>query len=619
MILEEDIAKVRERASIEDIVREHVALRNAGGGSFKGLCPFHDEKSPSFQVTPQRQMFYCFGCGEGGDIFTFLQKIEHLTFAEAVEKLAERYEITLHYTEGDGPDTSNRLKPGQRNRLVKINSMAVEFFVSEFAKLPDDHTAVRLLGDRGFTRDNMNEFEVGYAPQGWDATTKFLRSQGFTDAELLAAGISTSGNRGVYDRFRGRLMWPIRDLSGDPVGFGGRRLFPDDDGPKFLNTPETVLYKKNQVLYGIDRARKSISTQRQAIIVEGYADVMACRLAGFDTAVAACGTAFGSEHIKVIRRLLMDDDRMRGEVVFTFDGDAAGQKAALRAFSEDQKFIAQTFVCVEPNGLDPCDVRMQKGDDGVRELMANKVPLFEFALKTILKKHNLNIAPGRISALREVAPLVGQIKDPALRPEYVRLVAGWIGIDINEVRKAVNYTLKDTQKANNTSLEQSGKNTPDNTTTSQVKAENPNAKFEKEALKCFLQVPELSRSWFDSFEESSFTDEKSLDVYRFILNSGGIPESIPPNWVQSMVHSITDETLNNYMVSLSVEPLLSTEEKYVIGVLAKILDLDAARRAEELKSRLQRLQGSPNKEEMTAVFNDLVAIEAYRRDLKNSL
>lgn len=616
MILEEDIAKVRERVPIEDVVREHVALRNAGGGSFKGLCPFHDEKSPSFQVTPQRQMFYCFGCGEGGDIFTFLQKIEHLTFAEAVEKLAERYEITLHYTEGDGPDTSNRLKPGQRNRLVKINNLAVEFFISEFAKLPDEHPAVRLLGERGFTREHMNEFEVGYAPQGWDVTTKFLRGEGFTDAELLASGISTSGNRGVYDRFRGRLMWPIRDLSGDPVGFGGRRLFPEDDGPKFLNTPETVLYKKNQVLYGIDKARKSISTQRQAIIVEGYADVMACRLAGFDTAVAACGTAFGTEHIKVIRRLLMDDDRMRGEVVFTFDGDAAGQKAALRAFSEDQKFIAQTFVCVEPNGLDPCDVRMQKGDEGVRELINNRVPLFEFALKTILKKHNLNIAPGRVSALREVAPLISQIKDPALRPEYVRLVAGWIGIDVNEVRKAVNYTLKDTQKLNASQENKEENAAVENKTT---RADNPNAKFEKEALKCFLQVPEMSREWFGSFEESSFTEEKNLNAYRFIIQYGGIPEEIPQNWVQNMVNSVTEETLRNYMVSLSVEPLLSIEEKYVIGVLAKILDLDAARRANELKSRLQRLQGSQNKEETTAVFNDLIAIETYRRDLKKSL
>ena len=178
------------------------------------------------------------------------------------------------------------------------------------------------------------------------------------------------GQRGVYDRFRGRLIWPIRDISGDVIGFGARKLFEDDQGPKYLNTPETPLYKKSQVLYGVDLAKQEIARRFQAVIVEGYTDVMACHLAGVETAVATCGTAFGEEHIKVLRRLLMDQSEFRGEVVFTFDGDAAGQKAALKAFEGDQKFVTQTFVAVEPDGLDPCELRQHKGDAAVRDLVA---------------------------------------------------------------------------------------------------------------------------------------------------------------------------------------------------------------------------------------------------------
>ena len=432
-IRDEDVALVREKARIDEIVRDYVALKPAGGGSLKGLCPFHDERSPSFHVTPSRGMYYCFGCQEGGDVITFVQKLDHLTFAESVEKLAGRTGVTLRYVEGGAG--VNR-QQGQRTRLVEANRAAEEYFISRLAS-PEAAPARAFLTERGFDAAVAEDFRLGFAPKSWDSLTTHLRQKGFTDAELLAGGLVSQGNRGVYDRFRGRLIWPIRDLAGDVVGFGARRLLEDDDGPKYLNTPETPLYKKSQVLYGIDRARKEISKQQRVVVVEGYTDVMACQLAGVPVAVATCGTAFGGDHIKVLRRLLMDDDRLRGEVVFTFDGDEAGRRAALKAFDDDQRFVAQTFVAVEPHGLDPCDLRQKHGDGAVKSLVEHRVPLFEFAIRSALASYDLESAEGRVAALREAAPIVAKIKDPALRPEYARRLAGWLGMDPAAVSRAV--------------------------------------------------------------------------------------------------------------------------------------------------------------------------------------
>ncbi len=253
--------------------------------------------------------------------------------------------------------------------------------------------------------------------------------------------MSGDNNRGLYDRFRGRLMWPIRDSSGDVIGFGARRIFDDDRiEAKYLNTPETPIYKKSHVLYGIDLARREIARASQAVIVEGYTDVMACHLAGVKTAVATCGTAFGEDHSRVIRRLLQDHDEFRGEVIFTFDGDEAGQKAALRAFEGDQAFAGQTYVAVEPSGLDPCDLRLQQGDAAVRELVARRVPLYRFVLGNVVSRYDLDRADGRIDAMRDASRLVTAIRDRSKVDAFARELAGMVGIDehdvVREVRRA---------------------------------------------------------------------------------------------------------------------------------------------------------------------------------------
>lgn len=429
-IAQADVDEVKSRTDIGEIVGERVALKSAGVGSLKGLCPFHDERSPSFHVRPQVGYYHCFGCGESGDVYSFLRAMDHLSFTEAVERLAARIGYTLHYEDGgSAPDT------GGRTRLYQANTAAAEWFRAQLSSA-EAETARRFLGERGFDAGAAAAFGVGYAPRGWNGLRDAMRPQGYDDQQLVAAGLLSQGQRGAYDRFRGRLVWPIRDITGQTIGFGARRLYDDDQGPKYLNTPETAIYKKAQVLYGLDLAKRDISRSHRVVVVEGYTDVMACHLAGVTTAIATCGTAFGSDHITVLRRV-MGDDSASGEVVFTFDPDAAGQKAALRAFGDEKRFAAQTYVAVAPDGLDPCDLRLQRGDAAVRSLLEHKAPMFEFVIDQRLAGFDLASAEGRVGALRASAPIVADIRDRALRPEYTRVLARRIGMDLADVRAAV--------------------------------------------------------------------------------------------------------------------------------------------------------------------------------------
>lgn len=599
-IKDEDVALVRERARIDEVVRDYVALKPAGGGSLKGLCPFHDERSPSFHVTPSRGMYYCFGCQEGGDVISFVQKLDHLSFAESVEKLAGRTGVTLRYEEGGAG--VNR-QQGQRTRLVEANKIAAEFFLAQLMS-PEAAVGRAFLTERGFDAEAAKSFEVGFAPKSWDALTSHLRQRGFVDAELLTGGLVSQGNRGVYDRFRGRLIWPIRDLAGDVVGFGARKLLDDDDGPKYLNTPETPLYKKSQVLYGIDRARREISKQQRVVVVEGYTDVMACHLAGVPIAVATCGTAFGSDHIKVLRRLLMDDDKMKGQVVFTFDGDEAGRRAALKAFDDDQRFVAQTFVAVEQHGLDPCELRQQHGDESVRSLVEHRVPLFEFAIKSTLSSYNLESAEGRVAALRDAAPIVARIKDPALRPEYTRRLAGWLGMDVATVSRAVGTGQATTGPAS------APPKRPD--------SRDPAWAVQREALKCALQEPALVSGWYASVESGAYPDPAFAAVHEAITRAGSPrPEVTGLAWIDAVLEACTDDGERSLVRALAVEPLPvsgDADARFATSVIARLLEMDASRRIAELRGKMQRAEESTP--EHAVAFADLMALEAYRRDLR---
>ena len=448
----EDIQAVKERASIEAVVREHVTLRGAGVGSLKGLCPFHDEKTPSFHVRPAVGTYHCFGCGEGGDVIAFLQAIDHLTFAEAVERLADQLGIPLRYEEtgpgGRGP--RDQAPAGQRTRLMEAHRVAEEFYHEQLLSSPEGRKGRDFLRGKGFTGEHSSRFMVGYAPRAGTSLVDHLRLKGFAEEELILGGLANRRGRGLSDRFQGRVLWPIRAITGDTVGFGARRLYEDDWSPaKYLNTAETPIYKKTGVLYGLDLAKKAISTERTAVIVEGYTDVMAAHLAGVGTAVATCGTAFGADHITILRRILRDEaGRAPARVIFTFDGDAAGQKAAMKAFEQDQRWAAHSYVAVAADGADPNDLWVQgtgESDEergrGVRSLVDAAVPLFEFVVRTTLEPYDLGEAAQRVQAMRAVAPVIAGIKDHTLRPEVVRDVAGWMGVDpgslTTEVQRAV--------------------------------------------------------------------------------------------------------------------------------------------------------------------------------------
>jgi DNA primase len=643
LIKREDIDEVRQRTDIKEVIDGYVTLKGAGLGSYKGLCPFHDERSPSFTVRPQVGRYHCFGCGEDGDVISFVQKLDHTTFHEAVEKLAHRIGFELRYEDGgSGP---NREDIGRRQRLLDAHKVADEFFRAQLIT-PGAAEGRNFLYERGFDRAAAEQFGVGYAPQGWDSLLKHLRGRGYTDPELKLTGMFSEGGRGIYDRFRGRLIWPIRDIAGDTIGFGARKLYEDDQGPKYLNTPETALYKKSQVLYGIDLAKRSIAKDRQLVVVEGYTDVMACHLAGIPTAVATCGTAFGTEHIKIARRLLSDDGS-GGEVIFTFDGDAAGQKAALRAFEEDQRFVAQTFVAVEPSGADPCELRQSKGDSAVRDLIGSRRPLFEFAIRATLKRHNLDTVEGRIAALRESAPVVAQIRDAGIRPAYARELAGWLGMPVEEVSRAVGAATKRATQAASTppgggqGLGQGGGqgagsgrgfagtapgvaplptsavlpsfNRPD--------PRDPVAAMERQALEVALQEPGMleGETW-QRFSEARFSTPAYLAIHEAIRATGLGFAGDPVRWVEQLLQEVP-EPLRPLVSELAVVPLpANTPEgvlRYCKDILARLFELQITRVKAEKMGQLQRLDASSDPEEFQRLNRELMQLEMQRRSLRS--
>ena len=620
-IPDRDIATIRERNRIEDVVGEYVSLKRAGGDSMKGLCPFHDEKSPSFHVRPNHGLYHCFGCGEGGDVFAFLQKIEHINFIESVEQLADRIGFSISY---EGGGTSVQRDRGTRSRLVAANLAAQEFYAARLRE-PDAEAARKYLTERKFDNAAAVQFGCGYAPDGWDTLTKHLLRLGFEFKELEAAGLSRQGKRGPIDRFHRRLLWPIRNLSGDIIGFGARKLFDDDTMPgKYINTPETVLYKKSQVLFGLDHAKRDIAKGHQAVVVEGYTDVMAMHLAGVKTAVAACGTAFGEEHLAMLRRLLMDDSYFRGEVIYTFDGDAAGQAAALKAFEGDQSVAGKTFVAVAPDGQDPCDLRQRSGDAAVRDLVARRVPMFKFAIKAALAEHDLDTGEGRVEALRRTVPMVARIKDKALRDDYARQLAGWVGYDdIPAVLKRVREEAAKTQPIadNRTSRRSREPQRNGNTApaAARPKSTDPSLWPQRNALKAVLQYPAIAGTVFDSLPAESFTQPAYMAVRTAVAAAGGASRGLGGGeWVAAVADQTEDLTLRSLVMELAVEPLPAEEDtvpRYISGVLARLQEVWVGHQVAELKSKLQRVSPADAPDEYHAMFGDLVALEQYRRSL----
>ncbi|WP_406469805.1 DNA primase [Streptomyces hirsutus] len=633
-INDEDVKAVRDAVPIDAVVSEYLQLRNAGGGNLKGLCPFHDEKSPSFQVSPSKGFFHCFGCQEGGDTLTFVMKIDHLSFSEAVERLAAQAGITLRYEEGGYNPAHQR---GERIRLVEAHRIAADWYREQLATSPEADTGRAFLAERGFDQAAAQHFSVGYSPQGWDHLTRFLRGKGFTDKELVLSGLSQEGRRGPIDRFRGRLMWPIRDIGGEVVGFGARKLYESDNGPKYLNTPETAIYKKSHVLYGIDLAKKDIAKSSRAVVVEGYTDVMACHLAGVTTAIATCGTAFGGDHIKILRRLLMDNGSAR--VIFTFDGDAAGQKAALRAFEDDQKFAAETYIAIAPDGMDPCDLRLAKGDDAVADLAEPRTPLFEFALRHIVGRYDLDTPAGRAAALDEAAPVVARIKNSGAQHEVAVQLAGMLGIlDTQFVVKRVAQLARwardrggkgpapDRQQRGGGGGPQQYGSAPAQASPRgpALNLRNPVFATERELLKLALQRPELVSPAFDAYGLDEFTAPVYAAVRQAILDAGGAESGVPDSqgYLIRVREAAPDDTVRAMVTELAVEAIMlhrgvkEVDENYAGAQLVTVRRRAVERRIREITGRLTRVASQGDPAELASVQNELWVLQQYDQALR---
>ncbi|MFF8903857.1 DNA primase [Streptomyces olivaceoviridis] len=623
-INDEDVKAVRDAVPIDAVVSEYLQLRNAGGGNLKGLCPFHDEKSPSFQVSPSKGLFHCFGCQEGGDTITFVMKVDHLSFSEAVERLAAQAGITLRYEEGGYNPAHQR---GERIRLVEAHKIAAQWYAEQLATSPEAETGRVFLAERGFDQAAAVHFGVGYSPQGWDHLTRYLRGKGFTDKELVLSGLSQEGRRGPIDRFRGRLMWPIRDIGGDVVGFGARKLYEADNGPKYLNTPDTPIYRKSQVLYGIDLAKKEIAKSSRAVVVEGYTDVMACHLAGVPTAIATCGTAFGGDHIKILRRLLMDNGSAR--VIFTFDGDAAGQKAALRAFEDDQKFAAETYIAIAPDGMDPCDLRLAKGDEAVADLVEPRTPLFEFALRQIVSRYDLDTPAGRAAALDEAAPIVARIKNSGAQHEVAVELAGMLGIlDTQFVVRRVAQLARWARDGKGPQQQDRRRPADDQWAQAPRPANsgpaltlrNPVFAAERELLKLALQRPELVSPAFDAYGVDEFTAPPYAAVRQAVAEAGGAEYGVPDpqEYLVRVREAAPDDTVRAMVTELAVEPILrrTVDETYAGTVLVQIRRRAVERRIHDIQSQMTRLSTAGDPAQLAAVQNEMWILQQYDQALR---
>lgn len=630
-IPDSDIQAIRERAPIDEIVGEYVQLKPAGYDSLKGLSPFKDEKTPSFHVRPQRGYYHCFSTGKGGDVFSFLMEMEQVSFPEAVEAVAQK--IGYHINYQGGSTGARDEKPGTRRRLIAANKAAHEFYRQQL-ETPQAAAGREFLLDRGFSKEIIYAFECGYAPEGWDTATKHLLRMGFSFEELDAAGISKMGKRGPIDRFHRRLLWPIKDLSGNVIGFGARKLFDDDKLGKYMNTPETMLYHKSKVLFGLDLAKRNIAEQHQAVVVEGYTDVMAMYAAGVKTAVASCGTAFGADHLQVLRRLMLDDSYFHGELIYTFDGDEAGQKAAMRAFEGEQKFTGQSFVSVAPDGMDPCDLRLARGDAAVRDLVADRIPMFEFVIRSVISDFSIDSAEGRLQALRRAVPVVAQIRDQPLQREYARRLAGWVGWPdpeevLHQVRQEARKPKKE-QRPRFASLEQTS-SAPAQTNAPVMHIPGPREPHlwpQREALKLALQYPQIAGSYFDGITDDAYSNEAYRTIRRAISTLGGVTagaEQPGVEWLAAVAGEMPDLMARNFVSELAVEPIKLGEtgnpdtdlEAYADSVLSRLQEARVGDQVAQLKAQLGRMRPSDDEESYNSLFADLVALEQARRELND--
>lgn len=493
-IVDEDVGRVRSDSDIVAIVGQYTQLRRVGR-RFTGLCPFHTEKTPSFSVNAEEGLYYCFGCGEKGDVITFVREKEQLDFVGAVEWLANRANVTLRYTDADQGQSRRR-----KTILQAAVGEAADWYHQRLLSADDAAPARAYLRHRGYDGDLVRSFRIGWAPDGWD---ELARSLNLSNRELSDSGLGFVNRRGrQQDAFRRRIMFPVFDAHGEPVGFGGRKL-PDDEGPKYKNSSESTIYAKSRLLYGLNWAKGAIVEHDQAIVCEGYTDVIAFFQAGMGRAVATCGTALTEEHVKLLRRFA-------GRVVLAFDADAAGQDAAARFYEWERDHGLDVAVADLPPGVDPGDLG-RKDPEELRRAIEQARPFLQFRVDRAMDRADLTSAEGRARAAEQALAMVGEHPDPLVRDQYVIEVATRTRIQIELLRAQLGESRSTSQRWS-TSPRRTGIVVPE---------VRPGPEFE--ALKlavndrdeiASLAVPEL------------FNDELCATVYDLVLRYSTLHEVI---------------------------------------------------------------------------------------------
>ena len=631
MAIAKNKEELRQRLDLVDVVGGYVSLKRASANSYKGLCPFHADKNPSMTVTPHMGLWQCWSCGAKGDVFGFVMQIENIDFPTAIEQLAAKIGFTLEYEEGRGAaqDSSNR------GRILAVNQAAAEFFKEQLAT--EEATIARQnLLDRGFDKAAAELFGVGYSPNSYSALNQHLKAKGFTDQELIESTLVRSGDRGIYDFYRGRLMWPIRDATGAVIGFGARKLLETDKGPKYYNSSDSPVYHKNKVLYGIDLAKAAIGKKKQVVVVEGYTDVMACHLAGVDTAVATCGTSFTEEHVTVINRLLGNDGT--GEVIFCFDPDEAGQKAAMRAWEQSSRFTAQTFVAIGPNGLDPCDLRAQAGDDAVQLMIKQRKPIYEFMVRQHLSKFDLSNVAGRIAAAKSAATIIAAIRDTTSRAVYERELAVMVSLDPQEIRQIVEEAIKGRAKTGVSALRRDSDSAPSAEVRDEgsdsgiqgsviaaeyppINLQDPMIRVERQVLEVLVQVPEsYSESALKRILDFGFVHPAHNVLVKPLAEMGYGTEH-DHGWVQQFKAKLS-EKLQQIVDEIATATLPAANDaelaRYAQGVITGALDRTLTFEKNNLLAEMRTMDPEANRARFAEIQQRLVSLEADRRAIRGN-
>lgn len=583
-IRQEDLEAVRERTDIVKLVSGYLTLKKSGHDSFSGLCPFHTEKTPSFSVSPSKGVFYCFGCGAGGDAIKFLREVEHLDFAEAVERLAKEAGVTLRY-EGDTP--AERRAASRKQALHRANEEAFDLFQRMLLEGREAEEARAYLTSRGFEREAWVEFGVGYAPGYPDFLLRRL-SKRLSSEILVEAGLAIRDNEGnVRDRFRGRVTFPVHDLSGRAVGIGARVLPGGrDEGPKYMNSPETPVYRKGEVLYNLNRAKAAVARSGEVFLVEGYTDVIAMARAGVENAVATCGTALGEGHFRLASRFAQ-------RMVLAFDSDEAGARAAERAYAFLETFPVQPVVLILPEGLDPADFVRKHGGDALRELAAGAKPLVEYMIRRTVGRHELTTVEGQTAAVAATLPVLEGLSDPVRQSEYAHLLAELA--DVTE--GSVVLALERRMAGKPVELEKT------------VKRASAQEKVEREMLRILARDRDAYRELAPRLRDEHFQTAGNRKLFAALVAAAGD--------VGSLVASSEDERLVRGVSALTLEPLEGEPTaEYAGDVWARLQEFMLRRRSAQLRQRLQKLNPTtdPGYDEL---FQELIATDGELRRLRD--